>query len=46
MDVVKRQNTNNRQILLNVGLTPKGGNYKRIDKLRFAQLDQWQSQEI
>lgn len=25
----------NRQILINVGLTPKGGNYERVNKLRF-----------
>lgn len=25
----------NRQILINVGLTPKGGNYERLNKLRF-----------
>ena len=24
----------NRQILINVGLTPKGGNYERVNKLR------------
>lgn len=34
----------NRQILINVGLTPKGGNYDRVNKLRFnaplAQLEE------
>jgi len=27
---------NNRQVLLNVGLTPKGGNYNRVNQLRFS----------
>jgi hypothetical protein len=26
---------NNRQILINLGLTPKGGNYARLNKLRY-----------
>jgi hypothetical protein len=29
-----REGLNNRQILINIGLTPKAGNYKRVNKLR------------
>ncbi len=31
-----KQNLSNRQILLKVGLSPKGGNYERLNKLRNA----------
>lgn len=31
---------NNREILLKIGLTPKGGNYKRLNNLRYAPLAQ------
>lgn len=31
---------NNRQVLINVGLTPKGGNYARVNDLRYAGVAQ------
>ena len=35
---------NNRQILINVGLTPKGGNYSRVNDLRYAGVAQGKRQ--
>jgi hypothetical protein len=36
IDIIKeiKKGLTNRQILINVGLTPKGGNYERVNKLR------------
>lgn len=31
-----RKGLTNRQVLINVGLTPKGGNYDRVNRLRFS----------
>ena len=35
---------NNRQVLINVGLTPKGGNYSRVNDLRYAGVAQGKRQ--